>query len=581
MTGQLIQRTKTVTNLTIVFLICSLCVNGAFSLISFIYDSIGLFNLGQSIMFCSWIAYSIGILYTKQILNMFAELRTCMFVGWIINGLPILVAIFAYGCYQSESSEGICNKYTIKGINLAISSLGGGLASTFLWTGQYEFINRISTEQEKPVHYSIFYSLMQFAGIIANILNILFYTFEISSIYCFTIFYLVYIGATLSITWVLPEINGYSPNANTEKENIVSLNILMVPLAKEEAERKPSQVEKMSYLSVGQESPDKISNGQLSPGQISPNCGSFQRQGHLPSGRAPSSLLEKLSHHSLRDSSYQRFGSLPKDHKLSLLEKLSQYSHNRSSYQRLGYLPGELDPPPIILSKDSAPGFFKAVKIYYDLLMQPTMFKVFPFMIQSGLVQMFGPVAVYRYVVQVYAGTNTSESQVKRMISLQAIILALGGLANSQLLNTVGVSGWRNRVIMIQSWTITLMMIFVWFTVDSMNSLWLALFPAFIFGASDVGINQLMSIYTSEEFPGQTEAFALFKQMQNLFCAFLVFLFIVLPVKEFYLLNAILFVGLSIWLRLSLGTSPMEKKIEEVNEFESKNPLVKNAYENN
>ena len=480
MASEGIQRTRSVIMLTMIYAVNLLCIGGAFTIISFIYDTIGLYNLGQMTLLLNWFSYAVGILYTKQILNFFNELRTSLFVGWIIYGSPILVAMMAYRCYSSDSTTGVCNTGFIKFFNLSIAVLNGAIGYTYIWTGQYEFLNRISAEQEKKLHFSIFYSLIQFTGIFANILNIAFYSYDFSSMVMFSGFYIVYLLMTLSVTWILPEINGYKPEEH--------------------------------YLVV---EPD---NDQLlGPDDIS--------------GEKKPSIKYSIAR------------------KLSLIMEVDD-TNKQSSLPRAVFL---MTPSIFPISDDDSrlPSLRQAAQVYIDLAATPQMRSILPFMLQGGLFQMYGKTVTYRLVVDVYDGLDVADSRVKEMICVQAILLSIGAFLGSQLLKKIP-PGSRNKTILFQSWTGTFCMILLYVLYSRMTNIWFALIPAFLIGGSEIGFSQLVSVYTAEEFPGSTEAFALFKQIQSLLSALNVLFYIMAPSWLFFTLSLLLFAGLSIWLRFSL-----------------------------
>ena len=475
-----INRTKSVTVLSLIYLVNVLCTGGSLVIISYVYDTIGLFNIGQSIMFIIWFSYSFGIFYTKQILGMFTELKTCIFAGWIVSGFPILVGILAVGCSQGHSTEGFCSKTTIKILNWLSAFLIGAFACTFLWTGQYEFINRISQDEEKKAHFSVLYSYLQFAGIFSNLLNIFFYTYQVSTLWCFVIFYSLYVCATIAIPFLLPGINGYNPNLDQKGTKPNDFELVENP-----QQANASHVHQEDGLDQSHDAMNKEKNTN-DKGVQNPNN-----------------------------------------------------SHENTE---------------ILKTPEVTPTIKEAIENYINLLMSPTMFKLFPFMIQSGMIQMWPASALYRFVVEVYAGSSATEFYVKKMICVNAIVIALGGYAASQVFKTV--SGQRrDQAIIAMSWVVTGTTIFLYVASFWLNSVILVLIPSFLFGASDVGFNQLVSIYTADELPGKTEPFALFKLIQNLFCAANVLIFMAISQNTFTLFNAALFFGLALWLKVMMGTT--------------------------
>lgn len=460
-----INRAKTVTTLSLIYLFDVFCCGGAMVIISYVFDSLGLFNMGQTLMFVMWVSYSTAILYTKQILSIFDEMKTSIFVGWIINSLPILIGILAVGCSQANVHSGVCSGSAIYVFNIVAAVFMGGFACTFLWTGQYEFINRVSADEEKKSHFAIFYSLLQFAAIFSNSLNIFFYSFDVNTLWCFSIFYTGFLCVTLSIPWLLPKINGYDPNASYRSEQKL------------------------------QEMKEVLQSTEL---QIN--------------GKKNEQLNEKPITSNEKDQ-------------------------------------GEVETTEI-----KTPGFAEALRRYTNLLMSPAMFKVFPFMIQSGITQTWPQIVNYRFVVGVYKDELVDQAYVKKMICVQAIFVAIGGFTASQALKFITKST-RDKAIIFLSWLIIVNTIVMSAADMYPTTVVMVLIPSFFFGASDVAFNQLVSIYTAEEVPDNTEPFALFKLIQNLFCAVNVLIFMYMQQTWFAMMNAGVFLCLAAWLRYNFSES--------------------------
>ena len=138
------------------------------------------------------------------------------------------------------------------------------------------------------------------------------------------------------------------------------------------------------------------------------------------------------------------------------------------------------------------------------------------------------------------------------MICVQAIFVATGGLMSSQIFKRV-TSEWRNKSIVFCSMIISIDLLFFYFVGFNTNSVWLVLFPSLFIGVFDNGANQLISVYTSQEFPGNTEPFALFKLIQNVSSACNILLFMSMSQQTFTLIQSIIFVSLTIWLRYMMS----------------------------
>ena len=474
-----INRKATVVVFSGIFLVNCMCIHGAFVIQSYIYDSIGLRNMGQMTMLLIWLSYSVGILYTKQVLKMFDELKTCLFVGWLITGLPILIVMQAYVCHAMKCTTGVCSNLVIQGLNIVVALVSGGIACTWLWTGQYEFINRVSAEKERKSHFSLFYSMLQFAGIFANLFNVCFYSYEMNTLICFAMFYILYLTVSFAIPYLVPSINNYDPEADAEQTLIEKINDLGIK------EIDPKGLEKTTEIKDTQ---------VLDSPSINPSSSM------ISTTNADISSIDPVT------------------------KEAEQTSH----------------------LNEITPSFKEAFKCYYDLSRTPGMMKVLPFMLQGGMVQMFGYICLYRFVVQVYEGTGATDSHVKKMICLQAILFAIGGMFSSQLVKLVP-ANLRDKAMVAQSWTISGTMLLLYIASLHGKSLSLAMVPAFLIGASEIGKNQLMSVYTAEEYPCMTEAFALYKQIQNLICAVLVVFYIYVSGPFFFFVNSLSFVVLSCW----------------------------------
>ena len=94
---------------------------------------------------------------------------------------------------------------------MLIGVLVGAIACVYLWTGNFAFIDSISLPEEKSAHFATYYMLLQFNGIAAHTLNFIFYSFEANTLYCFMLFFVIYILTVISIPFVLPDTESYDP----------------------------------------------------------------------------------------------------------------------------------------------------------------------------------------------------------------------------------------------------------------------------------------------------------------------------------------------------------------------------------
>ena len=175
-----IDKKAAVRNMAIIYFLNFTCIGGASVLVSYIYDQIGLVNLGQTNQFLIYLGFFISTFFARNLLSLFKEIRTCLFVGFLFYGFIILASIGTYACYSLKPDTDLCSVGILRFANYITNFNLGLLGATFVWSGQYEFIDRISLKEEKSEMFSIFFSLLQFNGIIANLINILFYSFEVN-----------------------------------------------------------------------------------------------------------------------------------------------------------------------------------------------------------------------------------------------------------------------------------------------------------------------------------------------------------------------------------------------------------------
>ena len=215
-----INREQAVRRLGQIYLINCTCTGAAGILISFIYDRIGLYNLGQTNLFMIYIGYCIASFFPAKILGFFRELKLGLAVGFFVNGLQILAAIWTYSCYALEATHGLCSVRFLGFFNISIAFAIGLFSNVYIWTGNFEFIARVSTNVEKKVMFAIYNSYLVFNAILANFLNIVFYSYEMNSLYVFIVSYIIFLLVTSSIYWYLPDIDGYVPEDDPQEKPV-------------------------------------------------------------------------------------------------------------------------------------------------------------------------------------------------------------------------------------------------------------------------------------------------------------------------------------------------------------------------
>lgn len=203
---------KAVLRLALIYLASMASVTGITSVSNFLYDQIGLYNLGQLGNFLCYAGMFIGTFFTRSIMGWFKDLRSAMYFGLIMIGLPMLAIVWTYGCSERSDPNDphlFCKKVFLRSINLTANFAMGLLGQAVIWATEYEYIDRLTNLAEKKSYFALFYSVMQFHGVISALLNYGLYSYNIDSLYCFIGFYSVHCLATISVAYYLPEISHY------------------------------------------------------------------------------------------------------------------------------------------------------------------------------------------------------------------------------------------------------------------------------------------------------------------------------------------------------------------------------------
>lgn len=455
-------------------------------LIAFIYDRIGLYNLGQANMLIIFFAYSIASFYPNTILGFFKELKIGLAVGFFVNGLQIFAAIMTYSCYSLESNTGLCSVKFLGFLNLSVAALIGFFSNVFLWTGNYEFVDRLSTKAEKKFMFATYNSYLFFNNVTANLLNIIFYSYEVNSLYVFSGSFVIFMVVTSGIYWFLPDLHGYVPEEDPQEHPVVQEK-------PEEVSCKLKDIQELQAIEL-----KKLKSGPLD----------------TQSGALAVPLVE------------------PESKEKEENVKTNPNSKPASSRD--------------LRSKEKE-SFMKTANLYMNLLHEDKYYAILPYLIQSGLFQGFSAGAIYRLVVAVYAGNQSvNEAYVKKMISVVLIGYSISALIVSQIHKTLDTKT-RNNIMKANSCLFAILMICQVFFSQYLTNIWLVAIPSLIFGAIDLTFQQLIAVYLSESFEGSTEPYALFKLIQNFICSIFMAVYIASSYSTYTILNAVSHVGLAIW----------------------------------
>lgn len=203
---------KAVLRLALIYLTSMASVTGISLVSNFLYDQIGLYNLGQLGNFLSYAGMFIGTFFTRSIMGWFRDLRSAMYFGLIMIGLPMLAIVWTYGCSEISNTTNpnfFCRKAFLRSINLTANFAMGLFGQAVIWATEYEYIDRVTNLAEKKSYFALFFSVMQFHGVVSALLNFALYSYNIDSLYCFIGFYSIHCLATMSVAFYLPEVSNY------------------------------------------------------------------------------------------------------------------------------------------------------------------------------------------------------------------------------------------------------------------------------------------------------------------------------------------------------------------------------------
>ena len=149
-----------------------------------------------------------------------------MFVGILIYGGTLLMAAWTYVCYVTESREGFCSLTFLRLGNYLAHFMRGFFGAVFVFAGQYQYIDKITTQEEKKEIFGIFTQIFMSNGIFGNLMNLVLYTFKANSLICFIGFSIAYFLAAGGLLVLQPSIKGYDPYAKAnEMQELTALQL--------------------------------------------------------------------------------------------------------------------------------------------------------------------------------------------------------------------------------------------------------------------------------------------------------------------------------------------------------------------
>ena len=126
------------------------------NVVSFVYDKIGLYNLGQANQLLIFAGYFFSGPFAQIILAYFDELKYGMFVGLLIYGSTVFVASGTYACWWMEGNSGLCSLGFLRLTNYFTSFMRGFYGAVFVWSGQYKYVDNIARQEEKKELFGLF-----------------------------------------------------------------------------------------------------------------------------------------------------------------------------------------------------------------------------------------------------------------------------------------------------------------------------------------------------------------------------------------------------------------------------------------
>ena len=150
-------------------------------------------------MLLIFVGYFLSGPISKPILNLCPDLKTGMFVGLLIYGGTLLIAAWTYVCYVTESRNGLCSLTFLRLANYLAHFMRGFFGAVFVFSGQYQYIDKITTQEDKKEIFGIFTQVFTSNGIFGNLMNLILYTFNANSLVCFIGFSIAYFVAACGL----------------------------------------------------------------------------------------------------------------------------------------------------------------------------------------------------------------------------------------------------------------------------------------------------------------------------------------------------------------------------------------------
>lgn len=195
------------------------CFNGALALQAFLYERMGLKTLGQESIAIIYCSYFLSNFFARSIVGAFKEVKTSLFTGALFYAFSMFAGTLTYYCYDYEDFEGMCSKTSVRLMNYMAAGAVGTFGYTLLWNSQYLFIDKITVKREKRGMFSIFYAIYQFNYVAGNMMNFIFFSLDLKSVYYFLASFTLILVASSLFVAILPDIKNYDPHEDPESDN--------------------------------------------------------------------------------------------------------------------------------------------------------------------------------------------------------------------------------------------------------------------------------------------------------------------------------------------------------------------------
>ena len=460
---------KTVRTLGVLYFVTVTSLGGCISIISFVYDKIGLYNLGQVNNMLIYVGFLFGNPFSRKMLSSFGELKNTIVVGQWIYSLTILAAVLTYSCYSLESRTGICSLGFLRYSNYFAHVVRGIFGAPFVWTAQFMFIDRITTKDNKKEMLASFNQLLMLNGLFSNAFNLIFYSFGANSLFCFIGFYMTFCIGVIGLWVMLPEIKNFDPEFQALHGNAIPIHSngksAETPLLPPDSSRKVSR--RKSTLVIRQ---------------------SFYRD-------------------SMESSMYAKYQENFEDDEKNPIELLEKTAQEK--------------PKELASSEDISA--VECLKRFWSMANDQRILHMHPVFMMSGIYTGFLVAMLYRQVVATLGGK--SEATIKSGLSLMWILYTL----SCQLMTsrTKSMSPEQSKIYLRRATVFGAVALFYSFFVsEHILSFPITLLYVCTLGIVDIALNLAVSISISENFPGEIDAFTVFKQVQCIFTSAFIILYV-------------------------------------------------------